>query len=52
MFSHISNADTSFRQYLSIVLCLRVMLKMLAPYTTYGDDHKDFNLELSKLHLL
>ena len=23
-----------------------------APYTTYGDDYKHFNLELSKLQLL
>ena len=27
-------------------------LKSSAPYTTYGDDHKMFNLELSKLQLL
>ena len=28
-----------------------LMLGTSAPYTTYGDDHKNFNLELSKLQL-
>ena len=27
----------------------RVIPETSAPYTTYGDDHKHFNLELSKL---
>ena len=40
--------------HIPLVICSDdgLSLHTSAPYTTYGDDYKHFNLELSKLHVV